>query len=236
MSRFILVHGAWHGAWCWEKVTPLLEERGHSVVTPNLPLADGLDAYVAAVRGALDEAAEPSILVGHSMAGAVVSQVADALPEKIERLVFLTAFAPQDGESINTLARTNIATGLRDNVVPAEDGGGVVVKPEVIRDCFYHDCTDEDVAWAIERLRPQNPAAFGTPLTLSPERYGKVSKQYIECIEDQAIHIHLQRVMAQRAGCTLVNSLQTSHSPFLSAPAQLVAHLATIGIKDARKP
>lgn len=236
MSRFILVHGAWHGAWCWNKVTPLLEERGHTVVTPTLPLEQGLDAYVTTVSEAVDSAPDSSILVGHSMAGAVVSQVAELLPDKIERLVFLTAFAPQNGESINAYARVNIASALRDNVVPGEGGAGVVVKPAVIRDCFYHDCSDEDVAWAIEQLRPQNPSPFETVLTLTAERYGTVSKQYIECVEDQAIHIHLQRVMARRAGCTLVNSLQTSHSPFMSAPAQLVAHLATIGINDARKP
>ena len=236
MSRFVLVHGAWHGAWCWKKVVPLLEERGHTVVTPTLPLELGFGAYVNAVSEALNSAPGQSVLVGHSMAGAVVSQVAEALPEKIERLVFLTAFAPQDGESLNTLARINLASALRDNVVGNEGGTGLVVKPEVIKDCFYHDCSDEDLAWAIEQLRPQNPEPFGAVLKLTPEGYGSVSKQYIECVEDQAIHIHLQRVMARQAGCTLVNSLQTSHSPFLSAPAQLVAHLATIGINDARKP
>lgn len=235
MSRFVLVHGAWHGGWCWEKVIPLLEERDHTVVAPDLPLDQGMDEYVAAVVETLLAEDDAAILAGHSMAGAVISQAAEQVPEKIERLVFVTAFAPRDGESINTLARSNIASALRDNVIPGP-GGSVVVKPEVIRDCFYHDCTDEDVELAMSRLRPQNPMPFGAALALTPGRYGSVSKQYIECIEDQAIHIHLQRVMAQRAGCTLVNTLQTSHSPFLSAPAQLAAHLATVGINDARKP
>lgn len=236
MSRFVLVHGAWHGSWCWDKVTPLLEERGHTVAAPDLPLDMDLDADVATVADALNAEEGAAILVGHSMAGAVVSQAAEQLFEKIERLVFLTAFAPQNGESINTLARCNIASALRDNVIPAADGGGVVVKPEVIRQCFYHDCSDDDVERAMAMLQSQNPAPFGTALALTPGRYGNVSKQYIECIEDQAIHIHLQREMARRAGCTLINSLQTSHSPFFSAPAQLAAHLATVGIKDARKP
>lgn len=236
MSRFVLIHGAWHGGWCWHKVMPFLVERGHRVRAPDLPVADGLDAYVDTTLAALEAESEPAILVGHSMAGAVISQVAERVPEKIERLVFVTAFAPQNDETINTLARTNLASALRDNVVPAASGDGVVVKPEVVRDCFYHDCDEDDVAFATERLRPQNPAAFTAKLTLTPERYGKVSKQFIECAEDQAIHIYLQRQMAKRAGCLLVNSLQTSHSPFFSAPMQLAAYLATVGIKDARKP
>lgn len=214
---------------------PLLEERGHEVLAPDLPLDQGLDAYVARVVEVLALEESATILVGHSMAGAVISQAAEQMPDKIERLVFVTAFAPQDGESINTLARLNIASALRDNLVPGA-AGSVIVKPDVVRGCFYHDCSDEDVDRATARLRPQNPASFGTKLALTPERYGKVRKQYIECVEDQAIHIHVQRVMAQRAGCTLINSLPTSHSPFFSAPAQLAAHLATIGIMDARKP
>jgi pimeloyl-ACP methyl ester carboxylesterase len=235
MSRFVLIHGAWHGGWCWHKVTPFLTERGHSVATPDLPLMEGLDAYVAVTVAALEAEAHPAILVGHSMGGAVVSQAAEQAPDKVERLVFVSGFALQDGESINTMARTNIASGLRDNMMPAK-GGGIVVKPEVIRDCFYHDCGDEDVAFAMERLRPQNPAVFDSALVLTPQRYGKVDKQYIECVEDQAIHIRVQREMARRTGCTLVNSMSTSHSPFFSAPAQLAAYLATVGIKDARRP
>jgi len=235
VSRFVLVHGAWHGGWCWHKVIPYLEGAGHSVIAPDLPLSESLDTYVETARAAIEQHDDPVILVGHSMAGAVVSAVAEQVPDRIKRLVFLTAFAPQDGESINDLARTNLATALRDNLVPSADGNSVSVEASVIPQAFYHDCDEKDVAFATERLRPQNPAAFVTPLTLTEENYGGVDKQYIECIEDQVIHIHLQRTMARRAGCTLINSLQTSHSPFFSAPAALAAHLATVGIKDARQ-
>lgn len=235
MSKFVLVHGAWHGAWCWQKVIPHLEHAGHSVVVPDLPLAGSLEDYIATTVAEIEDTGSGQvILVGHSMAGAVISQVAEQLPDRIERLVFLTAFAPQDGESINDLARQNLASGLRDNVIASEGGDGVVVRPEVIRATFYHDCDEQDVSLALTKLRSQNPGVFGTRLSLTEARYGSVPKQYIECVEDQAIHIHLQRAMARRAGCSLINSLETSHSPFFSAPAALAAFLATIGIKDAR--
>ena len=227
--KFILVHGAWHGPWCWDKVTAFLEDRGDTVFAPELPLAESLSAYVEVVINAVKSAEAPVVLVGHSMAGAVVSLVAEAVPDLIERLVFLAAFAPQDGESINDKARMSLASALRDNM-DVNSEGLVTVKEDVIASAFYHDCAKANIDAAIPRLRAQNPAAFGERLRLSAENYGRVPKHYIECIEDQAIHVSLQRQMAETAGCTLINTLRTSHSPFFSAPAALAALLAQIGI------
>ncbi|MEX0942368.1 MAG: alpha/beta fold hydrolase [Pseudomonadales bacterium] len=233
MTEIVLVHGAWHGAFCWQKVRGFLEERGHTVRTPELPLSEGLDSYVATVLGEIESCHDPVVLVGHSMAGAVISLVAEARPNRIARLVYLAAFAPLDGESINDKARLSFATALRDNM-EVNDEGLVTVKPAVIPSAFYHDCDDSDIDVAIRQLRPQNPAAFTEKLSLTADRFGCVPKQYIECIEDQAIHVSLQRRMAQEAGCTLINSMRTSHSPFFSAPAGLGALIARIGIKDTK--
>lgn len=240
MANYILIHGAWHGAWCWHKVKAFLEEHGDRVLTPDLPGhgddpagADSatLESYVARVEETLAACDEPAVLVGHSMAGAVISAAAEKTPEMVERLVFVTAYVPQDGESINDLARMNLASALRGNLEFTDDGATASVRDQVIREAFYHDCSDEDVEFATHRLRPQNPAVFTAPVRLTAERYGTLPRQFIECIEDQAIHIALQRWMARRAGC-LVNTLNTSHSPFFSAPAALAAQIARIGIKD----
>jgi pimeloyl-ACP methyl ester carboxylesterase len=234
MSRFVLVHGAWHGGWCWDQVRTQLEERGHQVETPDLPLDESLGVYVAEIKSVLESDDDPVILVGHSMAGAVIAQVAEDIPDRIERLVFLSAFVPVDGESILDKARVNVASVLRDNLKSLDDGR-VVVDDRFVENAFYHDCDKDLTEAAVARLRPQNPAAFAVPVMLTADRFGAVDKQYIECIEDQAIHISLQRSMARDAGCTLVNSLQSSHSPFLSMPAALAALIATVGIKDARR-
>src|SRR5215471_17226659 len=124
MSRYILVHGAWHGRWCWEKVVPLLRQAGHRVETLDLP-GHGQDrtpireitlaAYTKRVCETLDDQAEPVILVGHSMGGIVITQVAEERPEKIQTLVYLTAFLPQNGESLLQLARMN-ADSLQDTI------------------------------------------------------------------------------------------------------------------------
>ncbi len=244
MSAYILVHGAWHGGWCWFKVREYLEERGNKVITPDLPghgddpgtTADAsMDRYVERVLASVEACDEAPVLVGHSMAGAVISQVAEQAPESIAGLVFVAAFVPQDGESILDLSGANLASVLRGNLVFSEDGNTVTLPDDMIVPAFYHDCDESDIEFARERLRPQSAGVFSTPVHLSDGRYGSVAKQFIECIEDQAIHISLQRTMARRARC-LVNTLQTGHSPFFSAPAALAAHIARIGIKDAMEP
>src|SRR5260370_40737879 len=108
MSTYLLVHGAWHGAWCWRKVVPLLEKVGNGWLAPDLP-GHGqdstslayvtLEAYVSRLLPLVDAAPEPVILVGHSLGGTVISQVAEARPEKVRLLVYLSALLPRAGES-----------------------------------------------------------------------------------------------------------------------------------------
>jgi pimeloyl-ACP methyl ester carboxylesterase len=100
-EHFVLVHGQWHGSWCWNKVVPLLTAQGHRVTAIDLPgrggdpkeLAKLTPAdYVSAVTRVLDASPEPVVLVGHSLGGGTVSLAGEARPEKIKRLVYLTAF------------------------------------------------------------------------------------------------------------------------------------------------
>ena len=101
MSTFVLIHGAWHGGWCWYKVTHRLQEKGHHVIAPDLhglgidktPMANvSLNGWVEQVSQILDEQSEPVILVGHSRAGIVISQVAEERPEKVRNLIWLIYF------------------------------------------------------------------------------------------------------------------------------------------------
>lgn len=242
MTEFVLIHGAWHGGWCWHKVQAFLEERGHRVLAPDLPghgddpgTTDDatMENYVERVISVLDECESPPVLVGHSMGGAVISQVSEQAPDKIERLVFVAAMLPANGESVLGLAESNPASALRGNLEFSDDGTSVTVTDDIIPVAFYHDCDETDVTWARQKLRPQSTSALAHPVQLTEERFDRVPKQFIECIEDQAIHIASQRWMARRAGC-LINTLNTSHSPFFSAPAATAAFIARMGIHDAR--
>jgi len=233
-KNFVLVHGAWHGGWCWNETKALLESQGQNVEAPDLPshgddqarvndvtLADCVDRIVDCVESMDGKV----VLVGHSLGGVVISAVAERMPAAIEELVFVCAMVPRSGESANDCGRSNVASALRGNMVAAEDGKSVTVKPAVIPQAFYHDCTEEDRADAISRLCPQSTSVFAEKVTLTNEKFGGISKHYIECIEDQAIHLVSQREMAAGANCELVTSLNTGHSPFLASPEALVLAL-----------
>src|SRR6266566_8803634 len=158
MSRYVLVHGAWHGSWCWDKVVPLLEQAGHHVEALDLP-GHGQDktplreitlaAYTKRVCETLDAHAEPVILVGHSLGGIVITQVAEERPEKIQTLVYLTAVLPQNGESLFQLASGDTGSLIMPNLMVNEEQGYLTFKEETpFKEIFGADCSDEDVEYA----------------------------------------------------------------------------------------
>ncbi len=235
MATMVLVHGAWHGSWCWDRVRPLLAAAGHRVLTPDLPGHGGNPApvadqtianYASCVTGLIRQATgEPVILVGHSLAGIVISQVAETIPGSIRRLVFLSAFLPQDGDSLVRIAGADPDNPLNEATERTPDRKAVVVRPDLARALFYRDCTDEDAEFAAERLVPESLAAhFGTA-ALSPERFGQVPRAYIRCRRDRAIPLFLQMLMIERMPCDPVLTLDTGHSPFLAAPDLLARQL-----------
>jgi pimeloyl-ACP methyl ester carboxylesterase len=237
MSHFVLVHGAWHGAWCWYKLASRLRARGHVVTCPDLPghgvdrtptAEVTLDAYVGRVAGVLDAAPGPVVLVGHSMGGAVIAQVSEVRPERIRDAVYLAAFAPGHGQSIFQLARADPDDRMGARMVMSPDRRSITLKPGTLREGLYADCPDEDVALAELLLVPQASAPLSTPLALTDTRYGRVRRHYVECTQDLAVSLGAQRAMPGRQGCASVHTLETSHSPFLSAPDRLADLLAAI--------
>jgi pimeloyl-ACP methyl ester carboxylesterase len=237
MTTFVLVHGAWHGAWCWDKLVPELERLGHRVVTLDLPGAGQdntpvesitLDSYAARVTETLDTLDEKAILVGHSMGGMSVTAAAELRPEKIKTLVYLTAMLPRNGESLFDIEGRNENSSVPEAIVPSGDGRTANVLPDRIKDLFYHDCSDEDIEFAMERLSPQPMAILEAPVSLSDENFGSVPRCYIECLDDHAIGIALQRDMISASPCGQVLQINTSHSPFLSKPKELAELLSQV--------
>jgi pimeloyl-ACP methyl ester carboxylesterase len=238
MSTYLLVHGAWHGSWCWEKVAPLLKQTGHQVETLDLP-GHGQDktplgeitlaAYTKRVCETLNAQAEPVILVGHSMGGIVITQVAEERPEKIQRLVYLAAFLVQNGESLSQVAQTDSDSLVLPNLMVNVEQGSLTFKEGApLKDMFYGDCSDEDVARATSLLVPQAHAPMETPVSITAEHFGRVPRVYIECLRDRVISPSIQKMMYTATPCQTILSMQTSHSPFFSAPQELVRHLTSL--------
>jgi pimeloyl-ACP methyl ester carboxylesterase len=238
MSTYVLVHGAWHGSWCWEKVVPPLKQTGHQVEILDLP-GHGQDktplgeitlaAYTKRVCETLNAQAEPVILVGHSIGGIVITQVAQERPEKIQRLVYLAAFLVQNGESLFQVAQTDSDSLVLPNLMVNEEQGSLTFKEGApLKDMFYGDCSDEDVARATSLLVPQALAPLATPARITAEHFGRVPRVYIECLRDRAISPSMQKRMYTATPCQTILSMQTSHSPFFSAPQELVRHLTSL--------
>jgi pimeloyl-ACP methyl ester carboxylesterase len=224
---FILVHGAWHGAWCWHKVVPLLEAAGARVFTPDFSGQATLESACDLVAGVVD--LHPgSVLVGHSLGGAVISRVAERLPTRIRRLVYLAGYLLERGGSVAQAARGDVDSLLAPNMIPVERGVSCTLRSEVLRDAFYGCCSDVDFEFARERLTPQPLKLLVTTLEVSELRFGSVARAYVETARDRAVSLDAQRRMQAALPCAPVFTLDSDHSPFLSQPGALARILISI--------
>jgi pimeloyl-ACP methyl ester carboxylesterase len=240
MSTYLLIHGAWHGGWCWSKVVPLLEAAGHTVLAPDLPshgedttptASVTLKSYTDRICEIASAQAEPVILLGHSMGGVAITQAAENCPEKIRALVYMCAFLPRNGDSLMTWASQDKESLVNPSTTYPMGEGVISFKPQYTHDAFYANCTDEDEKFAKSRLVAQSLAPFVVPVQTTPERWGRIPRYYIECAYDRAISLDLQQAMQKESPCQHTFSIDTDHSPFFSAPehlADILAHIATL--------
>ena len=223
MTTFALVHGSWHGAWCWELLTPHLQRGGHAVVTMDLPCDDGsasFDTYADVVCAALDRCDDDVVLVGHSLAGSTVALVAARRP--VLHLVYLCALVPDIGRSMfdqwcdEPVLNPVYVKGLSE---PDAQARTTWVDLELARAIFCADCDEPTANATLNRLRPQAryPSTVPFPLTEFPA----VSCTSVVCTDDQFVGPDWSRRVARdRLGAELIE-LPGSHSPFLSRPSAL---------------
>jgi pimeloyl-ACP methyl ester carboxylesterase len=237
--RYILVHGAWHGAWCWDKLVPLLRERGHSVDAIDLPgsgrdVANAanatLERYVERVVQSIDAGAGPVVLVGHSSGGAVITGAAEVRPDRIAAAVYLAAFLPRSGSSTQEISRSpeNAGSLIPRAMIMSADKRTVSLRPDALKEIFYADCSDTDAAWASSRVGPQALRPLGEKVVWTPERFGRVRRIYIMTLRDRALVPLAQRRIIDEIKFERVITMDTSHSPFLSRPQDLAQFLTGI--------
>ncbi len=241
MQTYVLVHGAWHGAWCWERLAPLLQAQGKKVVMPELPGhgkdnapigEQNLETYARAVAKVLDEQEEPVVLAGHSLGGMVISQAAEYRPEKVQKLVYVTAFLPVNGQSCD---------GLEDGIKPTDwpemaKTGLVTLSPDgkttrlsekfAVAACF-NDLSQKEAKKAAAQLGPEALASQYQAAKLS-ERFDSIPKVFIRCLQDQSFTNDMLIKMKTVSRCEKTYKLNTGHSPFLADPEGLAAILLQI--------
>jgi pimeloyl-ACP methyl ester carboxylesterase len=234
MSSYVLVHGSWHGAWCWKKVTPLLEQAGHRVVALDLP-GHGQDrtpfseitlgAYAQRICDVVTKAPDPVILVGHSMGGGAITQASHWRPDGLAALVYVAAYMPPHGTSIAAQALADAESLIHDHIIIDPLNSTAAIEDEALAECFYGDCSADDTAFARARLRLDPLEPLTTPLDLPPDGGPGVPRAYIECRKDRILTPELQRTIQGLHRFAKIGSLDTSHSPFFSAPLELADQL-----------
>jgi pimeloyl-ACP methyl ester carboxylesterase len=220
MSTFVLVHGAGHGAWCWERTEQDLTSHGHTTVSVDLPLTS-LDEDAATVGACLDSLEEPAILVGHSYGGLVISKAAGGRTD-VEKLVYVAAVLVDRDESVRELVSSFPPTKLLEHMEYSPDGS-MIFSPETALMCFYNETLPEVARAASQRMRPTLAVGSASP---GADPWRSVPTTYIVCERDQALAPDMQRVMAKRAG--RVESIDTDHSPFVSRPEEFYEILLSI--------
>jgi pimeloyl-ACP methyl ester carboxylesterase len=233
MATFVLVHGAWHGGWCWQKLTPFLEAAGHQVHAPTLTgLAEraselspdvGLDTHIQDIVGLLlDKDLHGVILVGHSYGGMVITGVVDQAPERIGRLVYLDTFVPRDGESMVSVSPL-ISYLLRRQA--QADGWRIDSRGD------YGVTTEPDRSWVLRSVTPQPLKTLEQPLHLkNPAIVSTKPRTRIDCVGGgfffTRVRPLLRHLLAPRAfppteaGWRL-RQLPTGHDAMITMPREL---------------
>ncbi len=231
MTAFALIHGAWHGAWCWEALTEELEQRGHTCVAPELPATDvhaGASAYADCIVRELDNVTESVVLVGHSLAGLSIPLVATKRP--VCHLVFLCALLPHYGMSLREqqaafkiMSTEFVAASDRQMRHP---DGSTSWPTEVARELFFHDCPDEAAEAAVRQLRRQavTVASETTPVRSIPN----LPVAYIVADDDRVVLPAWSRKAARERLGVDAHELPGGHSPFIARPTSLADILCSI--------
>jgi pimeloyl-ACP methyl ester carboxylesterase len=211
--HLLLVHGAFHGAWCWDRLQPELARRDISYDAVDLPFTSTADD-VATVRRALDRSDKEVAVLGHSFGGAVISAAAaeDGVPYgAATSLIYLTAFMTAPGQVIDFSGSPGM-TEIEIGEATAR------VDPSAAPSVFYNRCSAEDATWAAERLRSMPSSVL---LASPPARpaWEALPSVYITCSDDRVVSMTAQEQMAANATRTI--RIDSDHSPFLSCPGSL---------------
>ena len=231
-TNYVLIHGAWHGSWCFEKhLIPYMLKKNPSIKIQALNLPGhytnnqhhfssiNFSCYVDYVTEFITKYIQGRlVLVGHSMGGMVISQVAENLASKINHLVYVAAFLPQNNQSLADLESKTRLPSVSIKIRLEEEKCTIHLSPQDCHELFYQKCKAQDIKYALNLIQPQPIKPFLAKVNLS-KNFQTINKTYIQCLQDKAIHIKDQRAMS--LNCQHIKTLDTDHSPFFSRYQEL---------------
>ena len=232
MSHLLLIHGAWGGAWEFQETITGLKQRGYNASTIDLPGHGDrqtpipevtMDAYVQSVIDAAEAIDGQVVLVGHSLGGAIISQVAEKIPHKIERLVYVAAMLPKNGETPLGLMQSDEAGELLPRLKFSEDQSYVTVEDDDVKSILLNDVREPERldAFLPHFAMKQATEPFMFPAALTDEAFGSVPKSYVRASVDKVLSPALQDRMLQSWEVEQVFTLESGHFPLMSIPDRL---------------
>ena len=235
MADFVLVHGAWQGAWCWKKVLPMLWSSGHRAfavsltgvgerahqLSPSIRLQTHVDDVLAVVDA---EELTSAILVGHSYGGLLITAVAAKVPDRIAHLVYVDAIVLRSGESWSSIHDEQTRAARREGI--ARTGAMPPLDPAAF------GLTGEDGAWVRRRQLPHPGGMYEDALTFDEDLVRRLRRTYVDCSSPALPSVALSRERARSDPGFIVHTLETGHDPMISAPAELLQVLISVAAAD----
>ena len=224
-KHFILIHGAWHGGWCWDGVIKELEKAGHTAEAPTLPGHNPnddrsgitFDNYVAAIVDTLNKQASPAVLVGHSSAGFLMQSAAPKAADNIEQLIFLNAFILPNGQCQFDLVPPEASEGMTAAAHASPDNCVPIIE-DFVRNQLMGGETVELQDALISRLVPQPLAIFTTPVDTAAFEKLTIPRTVIFCKDDASLPPGAYLGMAQGLGDYNLIEVAGSHEALFTDP------------------
>jgi pimeloyl-ACP methyl ester carboxylesterase len=233
-ATFVFVHGAFHGGWCWTRVTRPLQAAGHVTYSPSQTgLADRrhllsaeitMDTFVADIENLIEsEELHDVVLVSHSLGGRTAVGVADRIPERLAHLVFLDAVIPMAGDRLESMSQNERQARVQ---LAVDFDGGLSIPPPPARALGLTD--PGDIAWVDRRMTPQPLSVERSPLTLRHDVGNGVPVTYLHCVDPRLPIVGASAAYARSRPGWAYAQLDCGHDAMVSDPGLVVTELLTI--------